>query len=122
VIFKNFQRRLASLEDSSSYADAVLTFPDGSTRAVTFREPLGVFCAAASRCAHFGPGICEGNEQIPQQTESQKGPRPTSQYDAAIDLLGRAVSIDSEDHFLHLVYELSRRAIELESKKKEEVQ
>ena len=121
MTFDSQRRRVESLENGSTYTDAVLTFPDGSTRAVTFRNKLGVFCDAASRCSHAGPGICEGNEQIPHRTESQKGPRPTSEYDAAIDLLGRAISIESKDRFLLLVHETCQQAVELEAARNKEL-
>ena len=120
MIFKNVLRRLELLESGSSLTDALLTFPDGSTRAVAFRKPLGVFCAAADRCADAGPGLCEGSDQVPHQTESQKGPRPTSEYDAAVDILGRAVSIRSDHRFLHLIHQLAHEVVELEAQKEKE--
>jgi hypothetical protein len=121
VTFKIYQRRLELLESKSSYSDGVLIFADSSTRAVTFRDTLGVLCAAMSRCSHAGPGICEGSEQIPHQTEWHLGPRPTSKFDAAIDLIGRAVRIESDDRFLQLVHSTCQQAVELEAARNKEV-
>ena len=117
MTFDSQRRRVESLESASSLTDAILTFPDGSTRAVTFRNKLGVFCTAADRCAHAGPGICEGNEQIPHRTEWHEKPLPPDEFDAAVDLLGRAVSIQSDDRFLKLVHETCQQAVELEKER-----
>lgn len=115
--FDSMRRRIASLESTSPIADGVLSFPDGSTRAIRIGDPLAVLCHAMALGSWAGPGICEGSEQIPKQTEWQKGPRPVSTSDSTIALLARASSIETKDRFLKLVQSTCQQAVEWERKK-----
>ena len=112
--YDSLRRRIKSIERESPAADGVLSFPDGSTRAIRIGYPLGVMCDAMTLCSWAGPGVCEGDGQIPHKTEWQKGPRPVSKHDSTIALLARASSVETEDRFLKLVQGTCQQAAELE--------
>jgi hypothetical protein len=115
--YDSLRRRIKSLERESPIADGVLVFSDGSTRAIRIADPLAVMCDAMTLSSWAGPGLCEGDSQIPQQTEWQKGPRPVSKHDNTIALLARASSVESENRFLHTVRSAACAAIEMERNK-----
>lgn len=111
------RRRIKSIERASPIADCVLSFPDGSTRAIRIGDPLGVMCDAMALASWAGPGVFEGDSQIPQRDAWHDGPRPVSKHDETIKLLARARSIESENRFLHTVQSMAAHAIETERNK-----
>jgi hypothetical protein len=104
IRFDAIKKRLAKLERSNPSSDAVLTFADGSTRAVRLKDPLGIFCAAMS-LQSWKAGPPEGRPNADAER-----PRPVSQYDLAMSLFARAVKVESEDRFLQLVLQLCQEA------------
>jgi hypothetical protein len=103
--FDRIKKRLDALERKSSISDAVLTFADGSTRAVRLKCPLGIFCdACALQSWKAGPPEW-------RKEELANEPMPVSEYDTAIQLFARAVSVKSDDRFLQLVWQMCHDAV-----------
>ena len=99
--FEPIKRRLGKLEHGATTADAVLHFADASTRAVTIRHPLQLFCTACARI-HF---YLASNPSPDSPLTTGEPPRlelvkPVSPYDELIDLFGLAVDIESDNRFL----------------------
>jgi hypothetical protein len=104
------KRRLERMERKNPKADVLLTFPDASTRAVVVGDPLGVLCSAMRRIsAVIGPP--EGREGDVSECKHEK------RFDKAIDLLGAASGIETENCFVELVGEACQQAVELERNK-----
>jgi hypothetical protein len=107
--YEPLQRRLAKLEHGrGGDAECVLHFPDNSTRAVSFRKPLELFCATCARLSHT---LAQRHEHEPDIE-----PRPESRYDKLIELFGRADGIQTDNRFLFVIQDLCRQAIEEEQK------
>jgi hypothetical protein len=105
----SIEKRVARLEGRAGVCDAVLHFADGSTRAVTVRNALALFCAACARASYYlGPP-----EKSPRSKDFDfPAPRPASPYDNLIDLFGTAERVESTDNFLYTVQTVCQTAIE----------
>jgi len=115
--YEALKRRLESLEKSSPSGTAILAFADGSTRSIKIADPLAILIQAMTRIGH-ATGAPEGREDDPEMIEWLTKPLPASKYDHAIELLGRATSIEAgEDNFMALVWEEAVQAVELEKKR-----
>jgi hypothetical protein len=107
------KRRLGKLEvGAGGTADAVLRFPDASTRAVSVRHPLSLFCAACARLS-FSLALAHGT---PEHSEPEEGARPASKYDGLIEMFGRASDIKSDNRFLYWIQDVCRQCIEEEER------
>lgn len=101
------KRRLGKLEHGAETADAVLLFADDSTRAVSVKHPLSLFCAACSRLSF----------SLAPENAPEKEQRPVSAYDGLIELFGRAVAIQTTDNrFLHWIQDVCRQCLEEEER------
>ena len=113
--FDSMRRRIASLESTSPIADGVLSFPDGSTRAIRIGDPLAVLCHAMALGSWAGTGIQHDEDAGNEKWKAFKeGPRPVSTSDSMIALLARASSIETKDRFLKLVQSTCQQAVEWE--------
>jgi len=111
------KRRLERMERKNPKADALLTFPDGSTRAVVVGDPLGVLIRAMERVGH-SCGPAEGHEDNEELLKYLNSPLPRNKFDDAVELIGRATSIEaSGDVFLSMLWEEAVQAVEMERNK-----
>jgi len=99
MTFDSLRRRIRCLESESATADAVLTFPDGSTRAIRVRDPLELYCNCVNLTAW-------------KATPSATGPEPVGEYDQVMRLFAAAASIESREIFLRNIFELAKEAVE----------
>jgi hypothetical protein len=115
--YEPIKRRLAKLEHGASTADAVLLFADDSTRAVSVKHPLSLFCAACSRLSS-AISTPEHLAELRASGVSLEMPeaRPVSAYDGLIEMFGRASGIKSDDRFLYWIQDVCRQVIEEEQK------
>jgi hypothetical protein len=106
---KLIDRRLRELEGRVGLNSVVLTFSDGSTRAIKVvpNYHLDLFQHACSKLRCFPPPAPENEGVAPPPLE------PQTDSDALIDLLGEAVSVEgAHTHFLQTIHELCRTLTE----------
>ena len=85
-MLSSLRKRVLNLERQSSAGNATLRFADGTTRAIVIRDPLGLVLARFRRIHARDEGLsC-----------------PESPFDAQIELLDRAESIESVEPLLTL--------------------
>jgi hypothetical protein len=106
-----FKRRLGKLEHGAASADAVLRFADASTRAVSVRHQLKLFCAA---CARLSFSLEASKPEL--EASALRVERPVSAYDSLIEMFGRAVDIQRNDKFLFWIVGVCQECIEEEQK------
>jgi hypothetical protein len=100
---KTLQNRLANLEQRKGPRSATLFFEDGSTRAIGLRNPLSIFCAACSVWHELLYGPAEPT--VPNEPRSRPA---TDREIQMVRLIGRAVRVESEDRFIHTIWDICR--------------
>lgn len=103
--YDRLETRLRAVEEDRSTSDALLRFDDGSSRAISLRDPLSILCDAMR--------LRSGQLGAPEGAEDNREPEPPAiQHSEAIGLLGRAAGMESHDPLLHLVFDTSKSVAE----------
>lgn len=89
-------KRLGRLEKTRSHKDALLSFSDGSTRALRVRDVLGLTLASFDRVNARNRGTNF----------------PESKFDSILDLLAKSEALESEHNLLHIARDCARKALE----------
>ena len=86
---REISRRVAGLEKTSRATEGVLSFADGSTRAIHVRDVLDLTLAAFRR----------------EHARLEALPPEPGRYDATLDLLGNAKSVESTEPLVRMIFE-----------------
>ena len=93
VSFSRLKLRLLRIEQKSHVRDVVLSFTDGSTRAVRVRDPLSLVLASWTR----------------RHCEITGAAAPASRYDAALALFDHAERVEGDQPIFDLVLKKRER-------------
>jgi hypothetical protein len=84
---RDLTNRILQLEKRTGTGTFILRFPDGSSRALSIRDPLALLLACFRR----------------QHAKLAGRPCPTSIYDNTLALMANAERIDKNDVFIELI-------------------
>ena len=95
-----FDRQLGELERKKGVHVATLRFPDGSTRAISLRDPRGLFSDAWSLMYSRAFGRFK---QPPSEP-----PKLTEKRMQLIDLIARAIAVESQERLVQQIWLMCR--------------
>src|SRR5438874_766449 len=108
----SFEKRLRDVEETKGAREALLTFEDGSSRAIRIRNQsqLRLLFDAFAKMRAYPPPAPEGFATTPP-------PEPVTANDQALELLGRAERCEGP-RFLQTVHQMARTLHERKSQKR----